>query len=90
MPYVLVRHKVQDFAKWKPIFDADAAVRTGAGLRDHLVLRNADDPTEVVAVFETDDIAAARDFAVRPELREVMEKAGVVGRPDMVFLEDAR
>ncbi len=23
MPYVLVRHKVQDYAKWKPVFDED-------------------------------------------------------------------
>lgn len=89
MPFVLVRHKVQDFAKWKPFFDADAAVRQKAGLRDKAVLRNADDPQEVVILFETDDLGAARQFAAAPQLREVMEKAGVIDQPTMFFLENA-
>jgi hypothetical protein len=32
MPFVLVRHKVQDFARWKPFFDADAQVPGIVGL----------------------------------------------------------
>ncbi len=24
MPYVLIRHKVRNFAKWKPLYDAQA------------------------------------------------------------------
>jgi len=89
MPFVLVRHKVQDFAQWKPFFDADAPVRQQVGLRDKLVLRNADDPQEVVILFETDDLGKAREFAQAPQLKEVMEKAGVIDRPDMYFLENA-
>jgi hypothetical protein len=89
MPFVLVRHKVQDFARWKPYFDSDAPHRSAAGLRDKLVLRNADDPQEVIILFETDDLGKARQFAQMPELREVMEKAGVVDKPDMYFLESA-
>jgi hypothetical protein len=27
MPYYLVRHKVQDYAKWKPLFDQHGAIR---------------------------------------------------------------
>jgi hypothetical protein len=53
------------------------------------LLRNADDPQEVIILFETDDLAAARQFAAAPQLREVMEKAGVIDQPTMFFLENA-
>jgi hypothetical protein len=33
MPYYLVRHKVQDYAKWKPIFDQHCATRQVYGHR---------------------------------------------------------
>jgi hypothetical protein len=89
MPFVLVRHKVQDFARWKPFFDADAQVREQVGLHDRLVLRNADDPQEIVILFETDNLSGAREFAAAPQLKEIMEKAGVIDRPDMYFLENA-
>jgi hypothetical protein len=89
MPFVLVRHKVRDYASWKPFFDADAPVRAKAGLRDKALWRNADDPQEIVILFETDDLAGARHFAAAPQLREVMEKAGVIDQPTMFFLENA-
>jgi len=89
MPFVLVRHKVQDFARWKPFFDADGPVRQQAGLNDKLVLRSADDPQEVIVLFETDDLEGARRFAQAPQLAEVMEKAGVIDRPDIYFLDSA-
>jgi hypothetical protein len=31
MSYVIVTHKVADYARWKPIFDADGANREIAG-----------------------------------------------------------
>ena len=43
----------------------------------------------MVILFETDDLAAARQFAAAPQLREVMEKAGVIDQPTMFFLENA-
>ena len=32
MPYALVRHKVEDYARWKPVFDDDAENREAGGL----------------------------------------------------------
>jgi len=89
MPFVLVRHKVRDFAAWKPFFDADVEARKETGLHTKLVLRSADDPQEIFLLFETDDLGKAREFAQAPQLAEVMQKAGVLDRPDMYFLENA-
>jgi hypothetical protein len=88
MPYVLVRHKVADFSKWKPVYDAHLPAREEAGMiKEVHLLRNADDPNEVFIMSEVENLQKARDFAASSDLREKMQEAGVVDRPDIYFLE---
>jgi len=86
MNHVLVRHKVADFAKWKAVYDTHAPVRQSAKLKQVHLLQGIDDPNEVVMLFAAEDLAAARAFASSPNLKETMEKAGVVDRPTVLFL----
>jgi hypothetical protein len=86
MPYLLVRHKVSDFSKWKPIYDAHLPVRQTAGLKEKHLLRNVDNPNETFVLFEAEDIQKAKEFASSADLRETMQKAGVVDKPDIYFL----
>jgi hypothetical protein len=44
MPYVLVRHKVADFSKWKSAYDAHLGSRQKAGLKEDHLLRNTESP----------------------------------------------
>jgi heme-degrading monooxygenase HmoA len=87
MPYILVRHKVADFSKWKPVYDAHLPARQEAGIKEVHVLRNVDDPNEVVVLSEGENLQKARDFAASSDLREKMQQAGVIDRPDIYFLE---
>jgi len=86
MPYVLVRHKVSDFSKWKAAYDAHLPARQGAALKEEHLLRNTDDQNEVVLLFEAKDLQKAREFASSADLREAMQKAGVADKPDIYFL----
>ena len=52
------------------------------------MFRNADDPAEVVMLFEIDDLDRAREFVGSDELREAMQSAGVVDQPAVYFLND--
>jgi hypothetical protein len=89
MPYVLVRHKVEDYARWRPTYDEHATTRKGYGSKGSRVFRNAQDPNEIVALFEWDDLNNARRFLQSEDLREAMQQAGVVDQPDVYFLDDA-
>jgi len=89
MPYLLVRHKVTDIATWKPAFDEHSATRQASGSRGGLLLRNADDRSEVILLFEWDDLGKARQFAQSDDLGQVMQRAGVADRPDVYFLDQA-
>ena len=89
MPYILVRAKFEDYAKWKPVFDEHGATRKASGSKGGYVFRNADDPNELVVLLEWDDLAKARQFAQSDDLRAAMQRAGLTDRPDVYFLDEA-
>lgn len=88
MNYVIFRARVEDFNKWKPVFDENQSFRKAAGLRDVNVLRNIDNPNEIVILFEASDLAKAKEFTTSDDLKEKMQESGVLGRPDIIFLSD--
>lgn len=57
-----------------------------SGLRLDKVLRNLDDPNEVVTWFEVTDLAKARGFVTSPAVPRAQEDSGVVDKPDIYFL----
>ncbi len=88
MPYMLIRYKVKDYAKWKPVYDEHAANRKVAGSKGARLFRKASDPDELVILFEWDSLDNAKKFAKSEDLRKMMEKAGVSDQPDIYFLEE--
>ena len=88
MNYLLICHKVADFAKWKPAYDAHGSARANAGLKEERLLRNIDDPNEVVLLFSAQDLNKAKQFAASEDLRQRMQQAGVAGKPDIWLLND--
>jgi quinol monooxygenase YgiN len=87
MPYMLVRHTIEDYAKWKPMYDEHAATRKASGSKKAHLFRNADNPNEIVLLFEWDDLGKAKKFSQSEDLIKTMQKAGVIGRPDIYFLD---
>jgi heme-degrading monooxygenase HmoA len=88
MPYMIVRHKVEDYERWKPVFDEHASVREQSGSQGGRLFRNADDPNETLILWTWDNLDNARAFAQSQDLRETMRRAGVIEPPDIFFLEE--
>jgi heme-degrading monooxygenase HmoA len=88
MAHLIVRHNVQDYAKWKPVFDEHAAKRRASGSKGGRLFRSEKDPNEVVILFEWEDLGKAHKFAESEDLRQTMERAGVAGKPDLYFLDE--
>ena len=88
MPYLLELHKVGDYGRWREVFDADAAGREAAGCRGTRIFRNAEDPEEVVVLFEWDGLESARRRIESATLSRKFDEAGVSGgsgRPSSTF-----
>ena len=90
MVHMIVRHKVADYSRWKEAFDAHLNTRKAAGETDYRVMLSVDDPREVTLFFDWNNLENARRFAGSDGLKQAMKEAGVVGDPDIRFLEDAR
>ncbi len=88
MAYVVVRFKIKDYEEWRPHFDELLELRKANGRISELVLRNKDDPNEIVLFFEWDDVERARRYSQSTELKKKIKEAGVENF-DVTFLEEA-
>jgi len=87
MAILVIQHKVRDYSAWRPAYDAHESSRTGAGITNGRVYRKAEDPNDLVLLFEAADVAKARTWAAGTDLKTVMEKAGVLGPPTINVID---
>jgi heme-degrading monooxygenase HmoA len=80
---MLVRHHVQDYAKWRPGYDVHGSVRRAGGCTRTQGFRDSKDPNEIVLLLKWDNLANARTFAQSQDLRETIQRLGVEGQPWM-------
>lgn len=86
MVQVIVEHKVRNFDEWLPLFREHDKVRRAYGCQGATVRRGADDPQDVVIEFEWSRPERFREFVEKSDLRDVMQRAGVVGEPHIHVL----
>lgn len=86
MTHVLVRLTVEDLAKWQPVFEEAASLRQEFGSRGVRVFSLAANPNEVMILGEYEDEEKARQMFQSQEFREATKRAGVIGIPDVAFL----
>jgi heme-degrading monooxygenase HmoA len=87
MPYALVRLKVEDYARWKLVFDQQGSPRKAGGSQGARIFRNTDDADELIILFQWDDLEKLRQYA-QSEGPQVRQHAGVADQPDVYFLQE--
>lgn len=85
---VIVSLKVRDFDAWRAAFDGHTSTREAAGINAS-AYRNLDDEGNAVAIGTAPSKEAFIAFFSAPEMKEVQAKAGVLGPPEVTFLEKA-
>ncbi len=88
MPYVLIRHKVADYQKWRRAFDAHGKARRSGGSKGGRLFRSAARPKDVFILFRWSDLRQAKKFTRSAALRKAMKAAGVRGKADVFFLQE--
>ena len=82
---VIVSLKVAEFSKWKAGFDAHAEERAEAGL-NAVAHQNIDDPNNAIVIGKAPSKEAFLAFFTTPETQEMQKKAGVLGPPEIKFI----
>lgn len=85
---VIVSLKVAEFSKWKAGFDAHAEDRAEAGL-NAVAHQNIDDQNNAIVIGTTPSKEAFLAFFTTPETQEMQKKAGVLGPPEIKFINPA-
>lgn len=84
---MFIKHRVTDFAKWLPQYEAHDSVRLIYGLHDYGVSRGIDDTNMVMVTLKIDDLNRAKEFASLPDLKTAMQKSGVMGEPAIIYYD---
>jgi hypothetical protein len=81
-----IKHKIANYAKWKPAYDAHDSVRLANGLHSYVIARGTEDPNMVLVALRMDDVDKAKAMAASSELKATMKKAGVIGTPSFDYI----
>lgn len=80
---LVVRHQVNDYATWRPVYDSLEGLRGRHGCTDARVWQHADNRNDVLVTHDFPTAEQAAGFAGDPELKTGMARAGVAGQPQI-------
>lgn len=83
---MMVKHKVKDYATFKTVYDGHDSARLANGLHSYVLGRGMDDSMMVMVALKADDLKKAKAFSKDAVLKTAMQKAGVVGAPEISFI----
>jgi quinol monooxygenase YgiN len=86
MTVVAINHDVEDYGRWKAVFD-EIPPSTMGGLF-HRINRSVDDPNNITVVAGFPSREAAKAFVTNPDLKDAMGRAGVTGAPRIETFEE--
>ena len=82
MSFYVVSHKVDDFGKWKKVYDEYESVKQKFGVKEQLLIQASDDPNHVLVVGQG-ELDAIQKFISSEELKDGMKSAGVSSEPNL-------
>lgn len=83
---MVVTHKVRNFEKWLAAYEANDSLRLANGIHSYVVGRGFQDSNTVLVATRVDDMEKAKAFGKSPDLKQAMQKSGVVGAPSVSML----
>jgi hypothetical protein len=89
MSYVLWKLSLEDYDRWKSVFDADPLERGANGSKGGYVFRNSREPNEVILLLEWDEgkLERLQQLSQSPKMKEVQEQSGYAAPPEVYMLE---
>jgi heme-degrading monooxygenase HmoA len=89
MVHVLVQVRFENYEKWRAVFEEASTLRKSYGSQRVRIFRKLEHADEVVILGEYEDMERARRLFQSPEFREATQRGGVIGKPEVWFIEDA-
>ena len=81
---------VKDYTNWRSLFNTDSTKRKANGMELIVVGRGIEKNNDLVVVLKVSDVQKAKVFFADPRLKPIMEKAGVISKPNSEFFHVVR
>lgn len=90
MVYILVRHKIKDYKKFRKVFFGNFKKVKNNGSQGGFIFRNKDNRNEVFVLVKWKSIESFKKFAASPKIpKDTMKKATLIGKPEGWLFEEA-
>ena len=76
MVYIIAQLKLENYDKWKPVFDERSNLRKEMGSKEARLFANSDDRNEAMILFDWDTKENAQKYLESEALRETLKKVG--------------
>jgi hypothetical protein len=82
------RVSLEDYDKFRPVFDSKEEMRQAAGATKSTVYQSVDDPNEIVVRIDFPTADQAKAFSTSEGLRNAIQQAGAKEPPRMVIVNE--
>ena len=89
MVRLFVRINVADYETWRKVYDQFYGERGAMGVMGAAAFQLVDDPNDVTVWHDFETAEVARAFVSSDALRNVMQRAGVQGEPQIWFVTES-
>ena len=89
MVRLFARMNVADYESWRKAYDLFYGERVDMGVLGAAAFQLVDDPNDVTVWHDFETAEVARAFVSSDALRDVMQRAGVVGEPQFWFTTES-
>jgi len=89
MVRLFVRLNVADYETWREVYDKFYGERVALGVMGAAAFQLVDDPNDVTVWHDFETAEVARAFVSSDALRDVMQRAGVLGEPQFWFTTES-
>ena len=86
MATLIIMHQVADYDAWRRVYDAESKLADAYGRESARVMRNTDDPNEVVVIETFPSADQIQELVQSEELATAMQGAGVTGKPTVYVI----
>ncbi len=88
MHYLLVKHKVADFAQWKRVFEENGKAARQGGMELLHVFRDTADSNLVFVFCKVHDFKKAKAFTQAADAGDSAKRGTVIGTPEGWWLRE--
>lgn len=82
MYYFTIGITIENFQKFKPVFDSDEPRRQSLGINTLAIMKSLDDENNITIIMSAPDQQTIEDRKNDSIVKEKMQQSGVTGKPE--------